>query len=184
MDNSSLTGEAEPLSRTVNMTSDNPMETKNLAFYGKIFRCRCQVLHLIGALQEHSSLKEAERASFFKLAIGVISFHNISFRNFNNLTFSRTFLGSIASATIGAAQPVRAGIFDYDTKPRIIFSLCFWLETCACMRWLLVFFRSPHFNENFTTLSNLWQVSPKTFDIIWMRTFDIFDGQDLLSFKA
>lgn len=33
VDNSSLTGESEPQSRSPDKTSDNPMETKNLAFY-------------------------------------------------------------------------------------------------------------------------------------------------------
>ncbi len=33
VDNSSLTGESEPLSRLPQCTSDNPMETKNLAFF-------------------------------------------------------------------------------------------------------------------------------------------------------
>jgi len=33
VDNSSLTGESEPQSRSPNKTSDNPLETKNLAFY-------------------------------------------------------------------------------------------------------------------------------------------------------
>jgi ABC-type branched-subunit amino acid transport system ATPase component len=37
VDNSSLTGEAEPLSRSVDCTHDNPMETKNIAFYGTFF---------------------------------------------------------------------------------------------------------------------------------------------------
>lgn len=68
VDNSSLTGEAEPLSRTVDMTSENPMETKNIAFYG----------------------------TFFTEGSG----KGIVFQ-----TGDRTFLGSIASATMGAAQP-------------------------------------------------------------------------------
>ncbi|KAG2389487.1 hypothetical protein C9374_014047 [Naegleria lovaniensis] len=34
VDNSSLTGEADPQARTVEMTSKNPLETNNLAFYG------------------------------------------------------------------------------------------------------------------------------------------------------
>ena len=33
VDNSSLTGESEPQSRLPEMTSDNPLETKNIAFY-------------------------------------------------------------------------------------------------------------------------------------------------------
>jgi magnesium-transporting ATPase (P-type) len=33
VDNSSLTGESEPQSRGVNCTDENPMETKNLAFF-------------------------------------------------------------------------------------------------------------------------------------------------------
>lgn len=33
VDNSSLTGESEPLSRTVEFTNENPLETKNLAFF-------------------------------------------------------------------------------------------------------------------------------------------------------
>ena len=33
VDNSSLTGESEPLSRTPDCTHDNPLETKNLAFF-------------------------------------------------------------------------------------------------------------------------------------------------------
>ena len=33
MDKSSLTGESEPLSRTPEFTHDNPLETKNLAFF-------------------------------------------------------------------------------------------------------------------------------------------------------
>uniref|UniRef100_A0A6G1SMS1 Na(+)/K(+)-exchanging ATPase n=1 Tax=Aceria tosichella TaxID=561515 RepID=A0A6G1SMS1_9ACAR len=33
VDNSSLTGESEPQSRSIHKTSDNPLETKNLAFY-------------------------------------------------------------------------------------------------------------------------------------------------------
>jgi len=33
VDNSSLTGESEPQSRTPMCTDDNPMETKNLAFF-------------------------------------------------------------------------------------------------------------------------------------------------------
>lgn len=33
VDNSSLTGESEPLLRTANCTNDNPLETKNLAFF-------------------------------------------------------------------------------------------------------------------------------------------------------
>ncbi len=32
VDNSSLTGESEPQSRSNEMTSENPLETKNLAF--------------------------------------------------------------------------------------------------------------------------------------------------------
>lgn len=34
VDNSSLTGESEPLTRTVNMTAESPLETSNLAFVG------------------------------------------------------------------------------------------------------------------------------------------------------
>lgn len=34
VDNSSLTGESEPLSRTVECTDENPLETRNLAFFG------------------------------------------------------------------------------------------------------------------------------------------------------
>ena len=33
VDNSSLTGESDPLARTVDLTDENPLETKNLAFY-------------------------------------------------------------------------------------------------------------------------------------------------------
>jgi len=33
VDNSSLTGESEPQQRSHEQTSDNPLETKNLAFY-------------------------------------------------------------------------------------------------------------------------------------------------------
>ena len=33
MDNSSLTGESEPQSRSAECTNDNPKETKNLAFF-------------------------------------------------------------------------------------------------------------------------------------------------------
>lgn len=33
VDNSSLTGESEPHSRTADYTHDNPLETKNLAFF-------------------------------------------------------------------------------------------------------------------------------------------------------
>jgi len=33
VDNSSLTGESEPQSRSPEHTSDNPLETKNLAFF-------------------------------------------------------------------------------------------------------------------------------------------------------
>ncbi len=33
MDNSSLTGESEPQSRGTDFTSDNPLETRNLAFF-------------------------------------------------------------------------------------------------------------------------------------------------------
>jgi len=33
VDNSSLTGESEPQSRGPDFTSDNPLETKNLAFF-------------------------------------------------------------------------------------------------------------------------------------------------------
>ena len=33
VDNSSLTGESEPLSRIPDCTHDNPLETKNLAFF-------------------------------------------------------------------------------------------------------------------------------------------------------
>jgi len=33
VDNSSLTGESEPQSRSPEQTSDNPLETKNLAFF-------------------------------------------------------------------------------------------------------------------------------------------------------
>ena len=33
VDNSSLTGESEPLSRSPDCTDHNPLETKNLAFY-------------------------------------------------------------------------------------------------------------------------------------------------------
>jgi len=33
VDNSSLTGESEPQQRNHELTSDNPLETKNLAFY-------------------------------------------------------------------------------------------------------------------------------------------------------
>lgn len=33
VDNSSLTGESEPQSRTLNCTNANPLETKNLAFF-------------------------------------------------------------------------------------------------------------------------------------------------------
>lgn len=36
VDNSSLTGESEPLGRTVECTDDNPLETKNLAFFGTL----------------------------------------------------------------------------------------------------------------------------------------------------
>jgi sodium/potassium-transporting ATPase subunit alpha len=33
VDNSSLTGESEPQSRGVEFTNENPLETKNLAFF-------------------------------------------------------------------------------------------------------------------------------------------------------
>lgn len=33
VDNSSLTGESDPQSRSAQCTNDNPMETKNLAFF-------------------------------------------------------------------------------------------------------------------------------------------------------
>lgn len=33
VDNSSLTGESEPQSRGIDFTNDNPLETKNLAFF-------------------------------------------------------------------------------------------------------------------------------------------------------
>lgn len=33
MDNSSLTGESEPQSRTPEFTNENPLETKNIAFF-------------------------------------------------------------------------------------------------------------------------------------------------------
>ena len=33
VDNSSLTGESEPQSRSPDFTSENPLETKNLAFF-------------------------------------------------------------------------------------------------------------------------------------------------------
>lgn len=36
VDNSSLTGESEPQGRTVECTDDNPLETKNLAFFGTL----------------------------------------------------------------------------------------------------------------------------------------------------
>eukprot|EP00002_Diphylleia_rotans_P025319 TRINITY_DN4_c0_g1_i2.p1 TRINITY_DN4_c0_g1~~TRINITY_DN4_c0_g1_i2.p1 ORF type:complete len:1006 (-),score=236.56 TRINITY_DN4_c0_g1_i2:389-3406(-) len=36
VDNASLTGEAEPQSRSTEMTDENPLETKNLAFYGTL----------------------------------------------------------------------------------------------------------------------------------------------------
>eukprot|EP00002_Diphylleia_rotans_P025318 TRINITY_DN4_c0_g1_i1.p1 TRINITY_DN4_c0_g1~~TRINITY_DN4_c0_g1_i1.p1 ORF type:complete len:1021 (-),score=231.41 TRINITY_DN4_c0_g1_i1:296-3358(-) len=36
VDNASLTGEAEPQSRSPQMTDENPLETKNLAFYGTL----------------------------------------------------------------------------------------------------------------------------------------------------
>ena len=35
VDNSALTGESEPLLRSVECTSENPLETTNLAFFGK-----------------------------------------------------------------------------------------------------------------------------------------------------
>ncbi len=37
VDNSSLTGETEPLRRVPEQTNDSPFETKNLAFYGTFF---------------------------------------------------------------------------------------------------------------------------------------------------
>jgi sodium/potassium-transporting ATPase subunit alpha len=37
VDNSSLTGEPEPLRRVPEMTDPSPFETKNLAFYGTFF---------------------------------------------------------------------------------------------------------------------------------------------------
>jgi sodium/potassium-transporting ATPase subunit alpha len=36
VDNSSLTGEAEPIGRTIDMTDENPLETHNLAFFGTL----------------------------------------------------------------------------------------------------------------------------------------------------
>jgi len=33
VDNSSLTGESEPVARSPDCTNDNPLETKNLAFF-------------------------------------------------------------------------------------------------------------------------------------------------------
>jgi len=33
VDNASLTGESEPQSRTAEFTNDNPLETRNIAFY-------------------------------------------------------------------------------------------------------------------------------------------------------
>lgn len=36
VDNSPLTGESEPIGRTVECTDDNPLETKNLAFFGTL----------------------------------------------------------------------------------------------------------------------------------------------------
>lgn len=53
VDNSSLTGESEPQSRSVNCTDDNPMETKNLAFFstnaleGNIYRASPPISNLI-----------------------------------------------------------------------------------------------------------------------------------------
>ena len=39
VDNSALTGEADPLLRTTECTSpDNPLETKNLAFFGTLIK--------------------------------------------------------------------------------------------------------------------------------------------------
>jgi sodium/potassium-transporting ATPase subunit alpha len=37
VDNSSLTGEAEPIKRSVECTHENPMESKNIAFFGTFF---------------------------------------------------------------------------------------------------------------------------------------------------
>jgi sodium/potassium-transporting ATPase subunit alpha len=36
VDNSSLTGESDPLLRMVECTNDNPLETANLAFFGTL----------------------------------------------------------------------------------------------------------------------------------------------------
>lgn len=36
VDNSSLTGESEPIGRTIDMTDENPLETRNLAFFGTL----------------------------------------------------------------------------------------------------------------------------------------------------
>lgn len=43
VDNSSLTGEAEPQDRGINCSSDDPLETKNLAFFGTLLvRGKCK----------------------------------------------------------------------------------------------------------------------------------------------
>lgn len=36
VDNSALTGECDPLLRTTEFTHENPLETKNLAFFGTL----------------------------------------------------------------------------------------------------------------------------------------------------
>jgi len=36
VDNSALTGECDPLLRVTELTSENPLETKNLAFFGTL----------------------------------------------------------------------------------------------------------------------------------------------------
>jgi len=46
VDNASLTGESEPQSRTPDFTNDNPLETRNLAFFStNAVEVECLVYH-------------------------------------------------------------------------------------------------------------------------------------------
>ena len=69
VDNSSLTGESEPQSRSPDFTHDNPLETKNLAFFstniveGKYFSSSSIVMEYLGSIIH--SLKTILYRSYF-----------------------------------------------------------------------------------------------------------------------
>nr|AYN73065.1 sodium/potassium-transporting ATPase subunit alpha [Pinctada fucata] len=94
VDNSSLTGESEPQSRGADFTNENPLETKNLAFFstnavegtckGVVIRCGDQtvmgrIANLASGLEVGETPIAKEIAHFIHIITGVAVFLGVSF---------------------------------------------------------------------------------------------------------